>query len=165
MPFTVPWRFCGGGCRLVLGFGGPAGGCGAWSALAATGVAAIQAAKLRRLREGFWFTAYLVSFASGIAYSVPLPRLAGKLSGRRQEFLQLERPNDFAWAKQRQSRHQTATSTSRVVTVNGMPSSALTARHSRMASTMFDSASASVCPWLTQPGIDGHSPMYTPSSS
>src|SRR5450759_977694 len=61
MPFTVPWRFCGGGCRLVLGFGAPAGGCCAWSALAATGVAAIQAAKLRRLREGFWFTAYLAS--------------------------------------------------------------------------------------------------------
>src|ERR1035437_753332 len=50
MPFTVPWRFCGGGCRLGLGFGGPGGG-----------VAAIQAAKLRRLREGFWFTAYLAS--------------------------------------------------------------------------------------------------------
>src|ERR1035437_9739545 len=59
MPFTVPWRFCCGGCRLVLGFGAAAGGCCAWSALAATGVAAIMAAKLRRLREGFWFTAYL----------------------------------------------------------------------------------------------------------
>src|SRR5664279_1003704 len=71
----------------------------------------------------------------------------------------LERPNRSAGAKQRESGHQTVTSTSRVVTVNGMPSSALTARHSRIASAMFDSASVSVCPWLTQPGIEGHSPM------
>src|ERR1035437_2784566 len=77
----------------------------------------------------------------------------------------IQHKNDFARAQHRESRHQTAISTSRVVTVNGMPSSALTARHSRIASAMFDSASASVCPWLTQPGIDGHSPMYTPSSS
>jgi len=37
-----------------------------------------------------------------------------------------------------------------------MASSARTARHSRIASATFDSASASVCPWLTQPGIAGY---------
>ena len=57
----------------------------------------------------------------------------------------LKRANNFARSKQREKRHQTATSTSRVVTVNGIPSSARTARHSRMATAMFDSASASVC--------------------
>jgi hypothetical protein len=50
----------------------------------------------------------------------------------------LERPNRIARAKQRESGHQTVTSTSCVVTVNGMPSSVLTARHSRIASAMFD---------------------------
>jgi hypothetical protein len=68
-----------------------------------------------------------------------------------------ERANNLSRSKQRESGHQTNTSTSRVVTVGGMPSSSRTARHSRIASATFDSASASVCPWLTQPGIDGHS--------
>src|SRR5271154_2395927 len=77
----------------------------------------------------------------------------------------LERSNDLVGPKQRHRGHQTVTSTSRLVTVNGMWSSARAARHSRMASTIFDSASASVCPWLTQPGIEGHSAMYAPSSS
>src|ERR1035437_3480400 len=65
MPFTVPWRFCCGGCRLVLGLGAAAGGCCAWSAPAAAGVAAIKAAKLRRVREGFLFTADLTSLGLG----------------------------------------------------------------------------------------------------
>jgi len=76
-----------------------------------------------------------------------------------------KRANNLSRSKQRDSGHQTNTSTSRVVTVGGMPSSARTARHSRIASATFDSASASVCPWLTQPGIDGHSAIYAPSSS
>jgi hypothetical protein len=50
----------------------------------------------------------------------------------------LECPNRIAWAKQRENGHQTFTSTSCVVTVNGMPSSVLTARHSRIASVMFN---------------------------
>src|ERR1017187_3496399 len=77
----------------------------------------------------------------------------------------LEPANDFARSKQREIGHQTATSTSRLVTVNGIPSSARTAKHSRIASTMFASASGSVCPWLTQPGIEEHSAIYMPSSS
>src|ERR1700722_3629876 len=76
-----------------------------------------------------------------------------------------ERANNFSRSKQRERWHQTNTSTSRVVTVGGMPSSARTARHARIASATFDSASASVCPWLTQPGIAGHSAIYAPSSS
>jgi hypothetical protein len=34
-----------------------------------------------------------------------------------------------------------------------------------MASLMFFKASALVLPWLTQPGIEGHSVTQTPSSS
>ena len=38
-----------------------------------------------------------------------------------------------------------------------MPRSARTSRQILMASLMFSSASSFVSPWLTQPGIDGHS--------
>src|SRR5208282_389563 len=62
-------------------------------------------------------------------------------------------------------RHQAGTSISRVVTVRGIPRSARTSRHSRMASRMLFIASSSVLPWLTQPGIEGHSATNTPSSS
>src|ERR1035437_5389719 len=62
MPFTVPWRFCCGGCRLVLGFGAPAGCCCAWRAVAATGAAANDLANLRRVGGGCWFTAHLANF-------------------------------------------------------------------------------------------------------
>lgn len=34
-----------------------------------------------------------------------------------------------------------------------------------MASRMFSRASSRLCPWLTQPGMDGHSATQTPSSS
>src|ERR1019366_3628993 len=68
MPLTVPWRLCGGCCALTLGFGAAAGCC-ASSATAATGVAARNAANLRRFTE--FFTAYLASFGSGNAYSMP----------------------------------------------------------------------------------------------
>src|SRR5450756_972311 len=50
-------------------------------------------------------------------------------------------------------------------TVSGIPFSALTSRHSRIASSMFFRASLSVTPWLTHPGIAGHSATKTPSSS
>src|SRR5450759_1811640 len=50
-------------------------------------------------------------------------------------------------------------------TVSGIPFSALTSRHSRIASSMFFRASLSVVPWLTHPGIAGHSATKTPSSS
>ncbi len=52
---------------------------------------------------------------------------------------------------------QTGISTSRVSMVKGRPSSARTSRQSWMASLMLASASSSVSPWLTQPGIAGHS--------
>ena len=58
MPSMVPWRFCSG-WRLVLG---AAAGCCASSAVEAAGAAASSAAKLRRLREGFGFTAYLAGW-------------------------------------------------------------------------------------------------------
>ena len=45
------------------------------------------------------------------------------------------------------------------------PSSARTSRQPAMASRMFDNASSRVWPWLTQPGIEGHSATQTPSSS
>src|SRR6202162_682104 len=52
---------------------------------------------------------------------------------------------------------QAGISTSRVSMVRGRPSSARTSRQSWMASLMLASASSSVSPWLTQPGIAGHS--------
>ena len=62
-------------------------------------------------------------------------------------------------------RHYRATSTCRVSMVRGMPLSARTSIQSSMASRMFASASSLVPPWLTQPGMDGHSAIQTPSSS
>src|SRR5712691_6853229 len=46
-----------------------------------------------------------------------------------------------------------------------MPFSARTSRHNLIASLMFSTASSFVFPWLTHPGIDGHSTTNTPSSS
>jgi hypothetical protein len=49
--------------------------------------------------------------------------------------------------------------------VSGIPFSVRTSRQRAMASLMFFNASFLVSPWLTQPGIDGHSMIQTPSSS
>lgn len=68
-------------------------------------------------------------------------------------------------AKNRDRGHQTRTSTSRVVTINGRPFSARTSRHSLIASLMLTSASSALLPWLIHPGTDGHSATYMPSSS
>jgi len=65
----------------------------------------------------------------------------------------------------RQRRHQATTSSSSVSTVNGIPRSARTSRHAAIASRAFSRASARVFPWLTQPGIAGHSTIHIPSSS
>ena len=50
-------------------------------------------------------------------------------------------------------------------TVRGMPRSARTSRQAALASRAFSRASARVLPWLTQPGIAGHSTIHIPSSS
>src|SRR5216684_4458412 len=76
----------------------------------------------------------------------------------------LEGTNHVVRPQQRDRRHQTATSISFVTAVRGMPFSARTARQARVASAKLDSASASDAPWLTQPGMEGHSAMYVPSS-
>lgn|GEM_PF-6401672 len=49
--------------------------------------------------------------------------------------------------------------------VRGMPPSARTWRQARIASSMLARASSFDAPWLTQPGIAGHSAIQTPSSS
>ena len=46
-----------------------------------------------------------------------------------------------------------------------MPRSARTSRQRAIASRTLARASSRVSPWLTQPGIDGHSAIQTPSSS
>src|SRR3954447_12926472 len=61
--------------------------------------------------------------------------------------------------------HQATTSIWRVSIVSGMPRSARTSRHCLIASCTFISASSFVVPWLTQPGIAGHSTIQTPFSS
>src|SRR5579863_8022428 len=53
--------------------------------------------------------------------------------------------------------HQTATSTCFVSMVRGRPPSARTSKQSSMASRMFFRALVLLSPWLTQPGIAGHS--------
>ena len=68
-------------------------------------------------------------------------------------------------AQNGQLRHYSATSTCRVSTVKGMPDSARTSIHSSIASRMFTRASSFVSPWLTHPGMEGHSATQTPSSS
>ena len=73
--------------------------------------------------------------------------------------------DDLPAADIRQRRHQATTSSSSVSTVNGIPSSARTSRHAAIASRAFSRASARVFPWLTQPGIAGHSTIHIPSSS
>jgi hypothetical protein len=60
---------------------------------------------------------------------------------------------------------QIVTSICRVSMVSGKPRSAWTSRHSAIASRMLASASSRVEPWLTQPGIAGHSEIQIPSSS
>ncbi len=64
-----------------------------------------------------------------------------------------------------QRRHQTVTSTCCVSTVNGMPRSARTSRHAAIASRILARTSSRDCPWLTQPGMAGHSAIQMPSSS
>ena len=71
----------------------------------------------------------------------------------------------LASADVRQRRHQATTSSSSVSTVRGIPRSARTSRQAAIASRAFWSASARVLPWLTQPGIAGHSTIHIPSSS
>lgn len=61
--------------------------------------------------------------------------------------------------------HQAATSTCLVSIVRGMPFSDLTSRHNLIASLMLSRACSLVFPWLTHPGIDGHSTTNTSSSS
>ena len=50
-------------------------------------------------------------------------------------------------------------------TVRGIPRSARTSRQAAIASRAFSRALARVAPWLTQPGIAGHSTIHIPSSS
>src|SRR5437867_2846949 len=57
------------------------------------------------------------------------------------------------------------TSTWHVCTVRGSPCSARTSKQSLMASRTFVRACCLVSPWLTHPGIDGHSAIQMPSSS
>lgn len=71
----------------------------------------------------------------------------------------------FASADVRQRGHQATTSSSSVSTVRGIPRSARTSRQAAIASRAFSRASARVAPWLTQPGIAGHSTIHIPSSS
>jgi len=52
-----------------------------------------------------------------------------------------------------------------VQAVSGIPRSARTSRHAAIASRAFSRASDRVLPWLTQPGIAGHSAIHVPSSS
>ena len=49
--------------------------------------------------------------------------------------------------------------------VRGMPRSARTSRQAAMASRILARASSRVSPWLTHPGMAGHSTTQTPSSS
>ena len=77
----------------------------------------------------------------------------------------LEVTHRFSPAQSGQLRHYGATSTCRVSTVNGIPDSARTSMQSSIASFTFARASSSVSPWLTHPGMEGHSATQTPSSS
>ena len=61
--------------------------------------------------------------------------------------------------------HQAITSIWRVSTVKGNPRSARTSKHARIASRMFVRATSLVSPWLTHPGMAGHSTTHAPSSS
>src|SRR5262245_31453788 len=77
-----------------------------------------------------------------------------------------EGPHNFAATQHRHlRRHQTVTSTCPVSMVSGKPCSARTSRQTFIAFLMFFIASCFVRPWLTQPGIEGHSTTQTPSSS
>src|SRR5436309_9751456 len=49
--------------------------------------------------------------------------------------------------------------------VKGRPFSARTSRHRAIASLILSTASVLVLPWLTHPGMEGHSAIQTPSSS
>ena len=61
--------------------------------------------------------------------------------------------------------HQAITSTLVVSTVSGSPNSARTSKHDAMASLAMAMASSRVVPWVTQPGMEGHSAIHAPSSS
>jgi hypothetical protein len=73
--------------------------------------------------------------------------------------------HNLAAAQRRQRCHQTATSTCCNSTVSGRPRSEQTSKQAAIASRMLARASSRVAPWLTQPGIEGHSAIQTPSSS
>src|SRR5687768_16295604 len=76
-----------------------------------------------------------------------------------------ERPYGIRAGDDGKLRHQRATSTSRVATVSGMPLAARASRQPSIASRMFRSASSSVFPCETHPGIAGHSATIMPVSS
>ena len=88
------------------------------------------------------------------------PSLPGHLPAEPDEGLR-----DLPSREKRQLLRQTEMSTWWTATVRGIPFSARTSRHSRIASSMFFRASLAVTPWLTHPGIAGHSATKTPSSS
>ena len=73
--------------------------------------------------------------------------------------------HNLAAAQRRQRCHQTATSTCCNSTVSGRPRSERTSKQAEIASRMLARASSRVAPWLTQPGMEGHSAIQTPSSS
>ena len=77
----------------------------------------------------------------------------------------LKRLHHLPAAEHRNHARHAKTSTWCISTVSGKPFSARTSRQSRMASLMWVSASSRVFPWLTQPGIAGHSATQMPSSS
>lgn len=68
-------------------------------------------------------------------------------------------------AQRRNHGHYATTSNWRVSMVKGNPISARTSRHRPIASLAFSRACSFVLPWLTHPGMDGHSTIQTPSSS
>ena len=77
----------------------------------------------------------------------------------------LKHPDNGTATQGWQTWHYTTTSTWWVSIVSGSPRSARTSRHNLMASFTFSKACSFVVPWLTQPGMAGHSAIHTPSSS
>src|SRR6266852_1281964 len=73
--------------------------------------------------------------------------------------------NDLAPSYRGKLGHQALTSTWQVSVVKGRPRSARTSRQSLIASRTFFRAFCLVEPWLTHPGIEGHSATQMPSSS
>jgi hypothetical protein len=92
---------------------------------------------------------------NNVTASLPVLFLTGLLEGL----------NGLLPGYNRESCHQTATSTSRTEIVSGMLFAARASRHAAIASRMFSTASASVRPCETHPGIAGHSATIIPVSS